>query len=242
MVRRGYARPLQRLTGGHDMLEGRHRRVTGRIARGVVVVAALALAATACSDVARGCCDAGTTRSRRRTRSSRSPTLTADAAGAEFEVQPSVEQVAVTGAEPEVDLVLYDQSGSAAALGTTDEQGSLVFRTVDAGPGLPGRHRGRPGRPRRRAGRLRPDRRRRDRGIHAASSPSTTTRRWSRASTTSRPATAPRCRRRSTCRGPVEDGPYPTVVEYSGLLAVQAGREPDRGALGRALQDACPRA
>ena len=111
------------------MLERRHRRATGRFARVAVIAAALALTATACTEV-----DQAGPRWNDELPTELSvdqiSALSEDADAARFDVRPSVEQVAVTGAEPQVDLVLYDASGSAAALGTTDEQGSLVFRTV----------------------------------------------------------------------------------------------------------------
>ena len=56
-----------------------------------------------------------------------------DAGPAEFEVRGSVEQVVVLGAEPEADLALHDASGEAVATGTADDQGSLIFRLVDPG-------------------------------------------------------------------------------------------------------------
>lgn len=56
-------------------------------------------------------------------------------APAEFQVRPSVEQVSVTGAAPRTDLVLLDDSDATVGLATTDEQGSAVFRQVDPGQG-----------------------------------------------------------------------------------------------------------
>jgi predicted acyl esterase len=112
-------------------LQGRRGRLP---LRGVAVVAALTLGAAACTeppatahrwddpDLAELTVD-------------QVAALAGDAGDADFEVRPSVEQVAVTGAEPEIDLVLYDADGAAVALGTTDELGSLVFRQVQPGEG-----------------------------------------------------------------------------------------------------------
>ena len=110
----------------------RRRRVTTRLARCAAVAGVVALAATACTDSPDDAArwndplPSGTALEQ-------VAALSADPGSAEFEVQPSVEQVAVTGAEPEVDLVLYDGAGAATGLGTTDEQGSLVFRQVEPG-------------------------------------------------------------------------------------------------------------
>ncbi len=61
--------------------------------------------------------------------------LDRNAAPAEFVVRPSVEQVSITGAESGVDLVLYDDDGLAVSFGAADDQGSLVFREVTPGDG-----------------------------------------------------------------------------------------------------------
>ena len=57
------------------------------------------------------------------------------AASARFEARGSVEQVLVTHAEPEQSLELRDAFGKKHAEGVADEQGSLVFREVLAGSG-----------------------------------------------------------------------------------------------------------
>jgi uncharacterized protein len=49
---------------------------------------------------------------------------------ADFAARASVEQVSVTGAGPDQQLVLHDADGLAVDVGTTDDQGSLIFRTV----------------------------------------------------------------------------------------------------------------
>ena len=141
--------------------------------------------------------------------------LSETAAAADFAVQPSVEQVAVTGAAPDVDLVLFDQSGAAAALGTTDEQGSLVFRQVAPGTGY----------------RVANAQNRQDPDVEqVASDPfdviaiedSTPQQSFYDAQTLEPGFTYVETRDGTTLSasvylpGPIEDGPYPTVVEYSG--------------------------
>jgi uncharacterized protein len=54
---------------------------------------------------------------------------------ADFSVHGSVEQVSVTGAEPDTQLALHDEQGEAVDVGVADEQGSLIFRTVEPGTG-----------------------------------------------------------------------------------------------------------
>jgi predicted acyl esterase len=54
---------------------------------------------------------------------------------AEFEVRGSVEQISVVGAEPETQLALHDATGTAVATGVTDDQGALIFRLVEPGDG-----------------------------------------------------------------------------------------------------------
>lgn len=61
------------------------------------------------------------------------PSLSDDAVDAEFRTRGSVEQVAVTHAEPGIELALYDSEGNAVDIGVTDEQGSLLFRLVAPG-------------------------------------------------------------------------------------------------------------
>ncbi len=50
-------------------------------------------------------------------------------------VQGSVEQVAVVGTEPETELELLDGDGAAVAEGVSDEAGSLLFREIEPGDG-----------------------------------------------------------------------------------------------------------
>ncbi len=54
---------------------------------------------------------------------------------ADLTVRGSVEQVSVTGAEPDTELALYDADGDAVDVGTTDSQGSLLFRLVEPDDG-----------------------------------------------------------------------------------------------------------
>lgn len=54
---------------------------------------------------------------------------------AEFLVQASVEQVAITGAEPGQDLSLHNSDGRSVDTGRTDSVGSLIFRQVEPGQG-----------------------------------------------------------------------------------------------------------
>lgn len=55
-----------------------------------------------------------------------------DVTDADYEVRPSVEQVAVLDAQPEEELALFD-GDEAVAVGTADEAGSLIFREVAPG-------------------------------------------------------------------------------------------------------------
>jgi len=141
--------------------------------------------------------------------------LSEDAGAADFAVQPSVEQVAVTGAEPDIDLILYDANGAAAALGTTDDQGSLVFRTVTPGSGY----------------RVANAQNQNDPDVEqvvsdpievVAIEESTPQQSFYDAQTLEPGFTYVETRDGTTLSasvylpGPIEDGPYPTVVEYSG--------------------------
>ncbi|NLA36892.1 MAG: hypothetical protein GX868_14575, partial [Actinobacteria bacterium] len=55
---------------------------------------------------------------------------------AEFTATDSVNQVFVVDAPADLELQLIDADGSVIDKATTDEQGSLIFREVDAGEGL----------------------------------------------------------------------------------------------------------
>src|SRR3569623_882093 len=52
-----------------------------------------------------------------------------------FDVRPSVAQLQVTLAPPSTELEVVDATGARAAVGTTDELGSLMFRGLAAAPG-----------------------------------------------------------------------------------------------------------
>ena len=54
---------------------------------------------------------------------------------ASFTVQPSVDQIAVTGAGTSAEVVLQDASGKEVATHTSDALGSALFRDVPPGPG-----------------------------------------------------------------------------------------------------------
>jgi predicted acyl esterase len=62
------------------------------------------------------------------------PPATADAP-ARFRVQPSVEQVAVEGAHPRAQVVLRNRAGDEVATRRADARGSVLFRDVRAGAG-----------------------------------------------------------------------------------------------------------
>jgi predicted acyl esterase len=59
--------------------------------------------------------------------------LPEDAPPGDFTTVGSVEQVHVTGAEPGQELALHDADGESVATGTADDQGSLIFRLVEPG-------------------------------------------------------------------------------------------------------------
>ncbi len=53
-----------------------------------------------------------------------------------FDVRPSVEQLAITHAPPATELAIFDGSGAQVGLGTTDDLGSLMVRKLTPGPGF----------------------------------------------------------------------------------------------------------
>ena len=53
----------------------------------------------------------------------------------DFTVQPSVDQVAVTGAGTSSEVLLQDAAGKEVATHTSDALGSALFRDVPPGPG-----------------------------------------------------------------------------------------------------------
>lgn len=54
---------------------------------------------------------------------------------AEFDVRESVEQLHITRTAPGTSVTLYDASGAEVQTGTTDDLGSLIFRQVEPGEG-----------------------------------------------------------------------------------------------------------
>lgn len=58
---------------------------------------------------------------------------TTEIAPASFDVSPGTEQVTVTGAQPGRSLAVYDDDGNELATGTVDEYGALVFRGLAGG-------------------------------------------------------------------------------------------------------------
>ncbi len=123
----------------------------------------------------------------------------------EFHVRGSVEQVAVTGARPRDAAVLTDGSGRAVARGRTDTAGSLLFRGVHPGSGYVVAIGGR-----------------RSPAV-TVTSPDTTPPQSLYSSQHLSPGFGYLRTRDGTLLsidvrlpGPVDGGPYPTVVEYSG--------------------------
>ncbi len=143
-----------------------------------------------------------------------------------FNIRESVEQLHITHAEPGVTLTLLDAQGSELDQGTVDELGSLMFREVPPGRGL----------------RIeQPSTGELSRSLQVLSveesHPDT--------SLYERQALVPgfqyietrdgtRLSAYITLPGPVEDGPYPTVVNYSGYDPSKPG-----GPIGLDLPAAC---
>jgi len=104
--------------------------------RGIAIVLAGVLALAACSaeggeDRASGGAGSGSTSSTVAV-AIPAPAITTTAT---FEAHGSVEQAYVVGAEPGVDIVVADQSGAQVGAGTTDAAGSLVVRDLAPGDG-----------------------------------------------------------------------------------------------------------
>lgn len=113
---------------------GRHVRGLRRARRSALtllaVMAATALIAGACTT------DEGWVQGAYPDRSlERIPELDGESAVATFDVRPGVEQVFVTGATPGVQLALFDAEGVPVGHGTVDSQGSLIFRSVEPAAG-----------------------------------------------------------------------------------------------------------
>jgi predicted acyl esterase len=169
----------------------------------VVLVGAVALLGGACTTDDHDAAVAAATTTR-----PEGPILPATVPGLGAEVRGSVEQAVVTGAEPGTALTLYDRRGRPVATGEADEQGSLLFRQVPAGRGY------RVGTADASAGsptfevvsveESTPPQSFYDRQVLTEGYQYITTRDGTRLAAS------------VYLPGPVEDGPYPTVVEYSG--------------------------
>ena len=156
-----------------------------------------------------------------------------DGANARYEVRESVEQLHVTHADPGTELAVYDSADRQVQVGTTDAQGSLMFRRLSSGSGYTVRTTQK--NPAERSRRLRvlsvdesqpqPDFYRRQRlqpGFGYVQTRDGTT--------LSVYVTLP---------GPVGQGPYPTVVNYSGYSPSKPG-EPVSGGAFSALCGSLP--
>jgi len=137
------------------------------------------------------------------------PPLRNDVPEAEFAVRGSLEQISVQDAEPGEELALHDRTGATIDVGTADDQGSYLFRLVEPGTGY---------------------------RVATTSTPLVASKQIDvRSTEDSVPEQSfyddqdldPGFRYITTrdgttlsasvyLPGPVEDGPYPTVVEYSG--------------------------
>ncbi len=58
--------------------------------------------------------------------------ISSDAGEATFDVETTATQITVTGTEPETEIALYD-GDEATEVGTSDTEGALIFRELDAG-------------------------------------------------------------------------------------------------------------
>jgi uncharacterized protein len=137
--------------------------------------------------------------------STAAPRAAAASTSATFHVQPSVNMIAVTNAQHGAAAVLVDGSGKAIARRSVDDQGSVLFRSVPAGTAYVVRIAGAQSPPVRVVG------------------PGATPPASFYASQHLAPGFGYLETRDGTLLsidvvlpGPVEDGPYPTVVEYSG--------------------------
>jgi predicted acyl esterase len=133
------------------------------------------------------------------------PRAVANQAAAPFSVQGSVNQVAVTGASAGAGAVLHDGGGHTTARATVDTQGSVLFRTVPAGDGYTVAIDGTTSSP------------------VTVTSPGDVPPRSLYTSQQLQPGFGYLKTRdgtllsvKVTLPGPVDQGPYPTVVEYSG--------------------------
>jgi uncharacterized protein len=109
---------------------------TGRRARGARRNAGVPLAAMVALALVSGACTDGPDPFADHSRpvsASEVQVLDRRAAPAEFAVRASVEQVAVIGAPPGADLALHDGRGRSVATGRADGRGALIFRQVEPG-------------------------------------------------------------------------------------------------------------
>lgn len=136
---------------------------------------------------------------------------------AEFLVRESVKQLQITHAEPGVELRVVDPSGEEVAVGTTDALGSLVFRLLEPGSGYSVEETGPV--PREAARDLLvmstenslPEQGFYDGQMLEAGYQYITTRDGTQLAVY------------VSLPGPIEDGPYPTIVNYSGYNPGQPG-------------------
>lgn len=197
----------------------RGRGLARSVGLGLAVAVVIAMGATACADRSDGAprWDDPDLRAAESTGSTADtaalPDLAEGLAPADFKVRGSVEQVSTTGAEPGARLALYDQDGKATDSGTADDQGSLLFRLVEPGDGY-------------RVATVAAD----DSASATVSDPvevdsvegSTPDQSFYESTTLEPGYTYIETRDGTTLSasvylpGPIEDGPYPTVVEYSG--------------------------
>ncbi|UDY36777.1 CocE/NonD family hydrolase [Dermatobacter hominis] len=135
--------------------------------------------------------------------------LPSDAPPADFSTAGSVEQVHVTGAEPGQELALHDADGTTVDVADADDQGSLIFRLVEPGDDYRVATAGAPV--------VASD------AVHVDSVDSSLPEQDFYDSQQLDPGFTYITTRDGTTLsasvylpGPAEDGPYPTVVEYSG--------------------------
>ena len=92
--------------------------------RALVVLIAVAAVAAACSSDPTSVAT-----------STPKPSIATHTIAATFHVRPSIDQVTVTGADKGAHLALFDRDGVERQRGTADELGAYVFREVSEGPG-----------------------------------------------------------------------------------------------------------
>src|SRR5690606_28939107 len=105
----------------------RRRRPRPVVLRFLAVCAAVVLVGSACTDEG---ADGGDP-----TLADLAPLAASTPEDPDLAARGSVEQVSVTGAAPETELALHDGEGDPVDKGTTDSQGSLLFREVEPADG-----------------------------------------------------------------------------------------------------------